>query len=81
MIETLEFVMLDMLNLFKEKATSTALDYYSQLLRDYMILFSCFIVIMVILILIFSVSSYKKIKMHMLRTNVTLKILPLENLT
>ncbi|CDW74270.1 UNKNOWN [Stylonychia lemnae] len=81
MVETLEFVMLDMLNLYKQKATDTTLDYYSQLLRDYLILFSCFIVIMVILIIVFSLSSYKKIKLHMLRTNMTLKILPLENLS
>ena len=62
----------------KEKVTESTTNYYNRLITQYKGLFSAFIALMTILFGGFLVFGYSRIKDSMWRTNLTLKIMPIE---
>lgn len=63
---------------FKDRATSITQNYYSQLIDQYSTLYGIFIVCMVFLILFFFIYLYNGIRDTMWRTNLSLKIMPMD---
>jgi hypothetical protein len=77
-IEIQEFVMDRIYIDIKEKVTDATTVYYRSLIDQYKILYSAFIVLMTGLFTAYMVLGYQKIKRSMWKTNLILKILPLE---
>ena len=62
----------------EDYAAAVANNYYATLIKQYAILYSVFILVMVVLFFLFTVYGYVRIKESMWKTNLTLKILPLD---
>ena len=62
----------------KEKVTEATTAYYSSLIDQYKILYGAFIVLMTAIFTSYMVVGYQAIKKSMWKTNLILKILPLE---
>jgi hypothetical protein len=62
----------------KEKVTEATTVYYKSLIDQYKILYAAFIVLMTALFAAYMVLGYQTIKRSMWKTNLILKILPLE---
>jgi hypothetical protein len=62
----------------KQKVTQSTINYYNKLLNQYKALFSAFIFVMTCLFIVFLAFGYRKIKNSMWKTNLTLKILPFD---
>jgi hypothetical protein len=77
-IEIQEFVMDRIYIDIKDKVTDATTVYYRSLIDQYKILYSAFIVLMTGLFTAYMVLGYQKIKRSMWKTNLILKILPLE---
>ncbi len=78
LIEMQQFVMNEIYLTLKEKVTESTTNYYNRLITQYKGLFSAFIALMTILFAIFLIFGYSRIKDSMWRTNLTLKIMPLD---
>ena len=77
-IEIQEFVMDRIYIDIKEKVTEATTVYYRSLIDQYKILYAAFIVLMTALFTAYMVLGYQTIKRSMWKTNLILKILPLE---
>ena len=71
-------VMDNMFTDIKNQVTQSTTNYYSQLIKQYTILYTLFIVFMIILFVGYLLLGYNKIKDQMWKTNLTIKILPLD---
>ena len=76
--EVKEFVMDKVFTDFKDRATASMEKYYNQLMDQYTVLFGVFLVGLVGGVLWFFTVSYRQIKDIMWKTNLTLKIMPME---
>ncbi|TNV87499.1 hypothetical protein FGO68_gene6494 [Halteria grandinella] len=78
LIEVKHFVMDNVFTDMKNMVTQSTTDYYGSLIRQYTILYSLFVVLMFALFIIYLFLGYNKIKDAMWKTNLTLKIMPLD---
>jgi hypothetical protein len=78
LIEAKHFVMDNVFTDLKNMVTQSTTDYYGSLIRQYTILYSLFVVLMFALFLGYLVFGYNSIKDAMWKTNLTLKIMPLD---
>ena len=78
LIEIQEFVMDKIYIDIKEKVTEATTAYYRSLINQYKILYAAFIVLMTAIFTSYIVVGYQTIKRSMWKTNLILKILPLE---
>jgi len=78
LIELQQFVLSDVILTFKDKVTASTTDYYERLINQYKGLFSAFILLMTALFLGYLIFGYNHIKDTMWKTNLTLKIMPLD---
>ena len=78
LIEIQEFVMDKIYIDIKEKVTEATTAYYRSLINQYKILYAAFIVLMTAIFTSYMVVGYQTIKRSMWKTNLILKILPLE---
>jgi hypothetical protein len=63
---------------FKDKVTVSTTNYYAKLISQYTILYGIFVVVITFLLVYFFAFAYQNIKDTMWRTNLTLKIMPMD---
>ena len=78
LIELQQFVLSDLILRLKDRVTTSTSDYYDRLINQYKGLFSAFILLMTALFLAYLIFGYSHIKDTMWKTNLTLKIMPLD---
>lgn len=78
LIEAKHFVMDNVFADMKNMVTQSTTDYYGTLISQYTLLFSLFVILMFALFFGYLLIGYNRIKDDMWKTNLTLKVMPLD---